>query len=554
MARYLVTSALPYANGPIHFGHVAGAYLPADVFVRTLRMQGEDVVYVCGTDDYGLAITVAAEKAGRDFGEYVAQWNAEIKGTFDRLDIQFDIFSGTSRCPVHVDMTQQFFRYLGDNGYLERHESDQFYCSVDALFLADRYLSGTCYECGHENARGDECPACGTWIDALRLESPTCRICGGAPEVRSTRHWYLDLPSLRHDFLADWVSKQSWKPNVGEFVTNMLDEVPQRAITRDMSWGVPLPEDRADGETGKVLYVWFDAPIGYISFTREYFESRGEPEAWRDYWQNEDTRLVHFIGKDNIPFHCIVFPGMLYGAKRDWVFPAAVPANEFYRLEGEKFSTSEGHTFDTEAFFEEYDRDVTRFHILWTAPETSDSDFRIQQLVEVNNGILADTIGNLATRVLRFAARNFEGRLPSLSPEHEAELDVLLLEQCGAIADPAAEIHRYRFRAAAQQLIANARAANEFLEKAAPWQLRKTDPEKAASVLATAADWLGLLSRWMAPMMPGKAQALWEMLGQDGAVTDRGWPERPTPGNWRALEPERPLPEIVPLFPKIETE
>ena len=308
MSRYLVTSALPYANGEIHFGHVAGAYLPADVYVRYLRMAGHQVRYVCGGDEHGAAITIGAEQEGQPYGEYAKGWSDKIKHTFDCFGIEFDIWSGTSTCPQHPKFSQEFFRRLDENGYLEKRTTEQHYCEHDEMFLPDRYVLGTCPNCQHTPARGDECPNCGEWLDALKLIDPSCKTCGNSPVIRSTTHWYLDLPKLRDDHIGDWFAGQTWKSNVKAFVGQMLKDLRSRPITRDMSWGIPVPPEIAGDETGKVLYVWFDAPIGYISMTAELSEAMGEPEEWREWWQNPETQMVNFIGKDNIPFHAMVFP------------------------------------------------------------------------------------------------------------------------------------------------------------------------------------------------------------------------------------------------------
>ncbi|MFT7679038.1 MAG: methionyl-tRNA synthetase [Planctomycetota bacterium] len=553
MARYLVTSALPYANGPIHFGHAAGAYLPADLYVRTLRMLGEDVLYVCGTDEHGVAITLKAEQEGAEFPEYVARWREEILATFTQLGIEFDVFSGTNRSPSHAETSQEFFLQLDKSGYLKRRDTEQLYCAKDDIFLADRYVLGTCYVCGNESARGDECPQCGTWIDALRLVSPSCKLCGSAPERRSTTHWYLDLPKLRDEHIGEWIAKHDWKPNVKAFILNMLKDVPERAITRDMRWGIPVP-DSVEGDTdGKVLYVWFDAPIGYISFTKDLMAERGTPDAWRDWWQSADTRLVHFIGKDNIPFHCMVFPSMLHGVKQDYVLPWAVPANEFYNLAGGKFSTSEGNTFDTAEFMQHYGAEVTRFYILCTLPETADAEFNPEQLVLLNNASLSGNLGNLITRVLKFTVKNFDGRLPDLDPAHAAEYDAQLLGgDCGEVVDPAASIREHQFRRAAEQLLANATVANVFMQRTEPWALRKTDPARAASALATLVQYLHYLARWMAPFLPSKAQELWVMLGCEGEVSKQAWPSVPQAGEWRELPESHVLGTPEALFPRLE--
>ncbi len=551
MTRYLVTSALPYANGLIHFGHVVGAYLPADVYVRTLRMQGEDVRFICGTDEYGVAIAIGAEQQGIDYTSYVAHWREEIKSLFDRLAIEFDVWSGTSVCPYHEEMSLEFFRRLREGGYLLYLEGDQLYCPRDEMFLADRYVEGQCHECGFEAARGDECPRCGAWLDPLAIIEPRCKVCGTSPEKRHTGHWHLDLEKLRDERIGPWFRDGRWKPNVEAFVERLLDEVRARPITRDMRWGIPVPPEEIGGQEGKVLYVWFDAPIGYISFTREWAQQVGRPDAWKDYWQSPDTRLVHFIGKDNIPFHCLVFPSMLHGAKQDYVLPWQVPANEFYNLQGRKFNKGAGWTIPLEPFFESYDAETARFYLLASSPETADSEWRWEEFQRHAN-LLADKIGNLVTRVLRLTSRTFEDRIPPAHEAHVAELDQLILGGCGEVADPAESVCAFRFRRAAEQLLGNAEVANRFVDRTEPWALRKTDPERAASALRTACEWLAWMARWMAPFMPRKAQSLWAMLGQAGAVAEEPWPGIPEPGSWRCLETGQPLGEVAGLFAKIE--
>jgi len=552
--RYLVTSALPYANGPIHFGHVIGAYLPADVFVRCLRMQGEEALFVCGADEHGVAITLGAEAAGVEPSAYVAGWRETIKGTFDALSIEFDRWSGTSVSPHHAELSQDFFRRLAKNGYLIEQESEQLYSPSQDRFLADRFVVGTCPNCGFEEARGDECPNCGSWLDALDLGSPRSKVDGKPLEKRSTRHWFLDLPKLRDEGLGAWVEGHEWKTNVRAFLENLLADTRPRAITRDMNWGVPVPADATESEVeGKVLYVWFDAPIGYVSITQEWCEAQGDGSSWEDWWKSEDTRLVHFIGKDNIPFHAFVFPAMLQGQKDGFVLPWQVPANEFYNLQGRKFSTSSGWSIDLAAHFERYDADATRFHLLASAPETADSEWTWEGFQTTVNAGLADKIGNLVTRVLRFAAKHFDGRLPALDPSHEAELDAILLGECGDLPDPAESIRAFRFRRATEELLELASAGNVFLDRTAPWALRKTDLARCASVLNTAGEWIAHLARCAAPFMPTKAQALWTMVGREGLVADAGWPAVPRPGaDWRGARDGAALGEIEPPFAKLE--
>lgn len=551
--RYLVTSALPYANGPIHFGHVIGAYLPADVYVRLLRMQGEEVLYVCGADEHGVAITFGAEAAGVEPSEYVAGWRAGMKSTFDALGIEFDRWSGTSISPNHAELSQHFFRRLLKNGYLIEQESEQLYSPSQERFLADRFVEGTCPNCDFEEARGDECPRCGSWLDALDLRSPRSKVDGLPLEKRSTRHWFIDLPKLRDAGLGEWVEGHEWKTNVRAFLENLLADTRPRAITRDMDWGVRVPSDVTDGAEGKVLYVWFDAPIGYISITDEWCREQGGKETWRDWWTSQDTRLVHFIGKDNIPFHAFVFPAMLMGLEDGFVMPWQVPANEFYNLEGRKFSTSGGWTIPLERFFSEYDADTTRFHLLASAPETADSEWTWEGFQTTVNAGLADKIGNLVTRVLRFADKHFDGRLPALASEHEEELDAILLTECGDLPDPGASIAEFRFRRATEELLALASAGNVFIDRTAPWALRKTDLQRCASVLNTAGEWIAHLARCAAPFMPNKAQLLWTMVGRAGDVADAGWPAVPSPGSdWRSARDGSTLGEIVTPFTKIE--
>jgi methionyl-tRNA synthetase len=554
LPRYLVTSALPYANGPIHFGHVVGAYLPADVYVRTLRALGEEALFVCGTDEHGVAITIGAEEEGTGYPDYVARWRAVIKTTFDRLGLEFDVFSGTSTSPPHAALSQEFFARLDANGYLLQQESEQLYCTTDERFLADRYVLGTCPYCRREDARGDECPRCGKWLDPLEFADPRCRTCGSTPERRTTRHWYLDLPRLRDEHMGRWVEEHEWKPNVRAFIGNQMREIRPRPITRDMTWGVPLPAG-TPGAQGKVLYVWFDAPIGYVSFTREWAEARGTPEAWRDWWrpaEADSVRLVHFIGKDNIPFHCLLFPSMLWGVKQDYVLPWAVPAMEFYNLQGKKFSTSSGWYIDLERFFARFDPEVARFYLLSSVPETADSEWNWREFQSCANAALADTIGNLVTRVLRFIDKHFEGRIPPLAAAHATELDRILLRGCGPFGDPAEHVTAFRFRRAAEQLLENARVANVFVDREAPWALKKSDPERCASVLATCCDWLALIARWMGPFMPGKAQALWAMLGNAGSVHAAPWCGVPQAGSWRRLPAGQRLGTVSGLFAKLD--
>ncbi|HEX9794555.1 MAG TPA: methionine--tRNA ligase [Planctomycetota bacterium] len=568
MAKYLVTSALPYANGPLHFGHVAGAYLPADVYVRYLRMHGHEVLYVCGTDEYGVAITLRAEQQGVSYREYVDRWHGEICGLFDRLGVSFDVFSGTARCPYHVETAQRFFRVLVAGGWVQKRTEEQWYSPAMDRFLPDRYLVGTCHECGFEKARGDECPSCGTWIDSRRLGSPTSSLDGSKPVLRETTHWYLDLPALHRSGLSTWYRggddtrpHAAWKTNVDGHLAAMLKDLRERPITRDLPWGVPVPEEM-EGSEGKVLYVWFDAPIGYVSATMEWAAAQGDVERWREWWQEPDTKLVHFIGKDNIAFHVLVFPAVLMGQGDAWegkrfVLPWAVPANEFYNLQGRKFNTSEGWFLDLERFFERYDPDTTRFHLLLTAPETADSEFTWAGFQKTTNSMLADKLGNFASRVLKFCERRFENRVPAATgalDDHET-----LAAADRHFAEIGEFFSRHEFKRAAQALMAACNDLNQFFDLMAPWKLVKsedaTDQAACRNTLERCLAYLELLSRRFTPFCPSSAAKLRAMLGEAAAHVAAGsW------GGENAENSPGRVPEGVPLgvaevlFRKIDDE
>ena len=545
MRRYLVTSALPYANGPIHFGHVAGAYLPADVYVRYLRARGEEVLYVCGTDEHGVAITLKAEQEGRAYADYVAHWHREILAFFARFGIQFDIFTGTSTCPYHVAASQRFFEVLRAGGFVLERTEEQWYSAAAGRFLPDRYLQGTCPQCGFERARGDECPRCGTWIDARKLGNPISLVDGSRPELRPTQHWYLDLPKLLAAGLRAWYDgldpqrpHAPWKPNVDGQVQALLRDLRERPITRDLPWGVPLPDSVAE-RAGKVLYVWFDAPVGYLSATMEWCAAHGDLEQWRRWWQDPEARLVHFIGKDNIAFHLVVFPAMLLGQGVAWEgrtfnLPWAVPANEFYNLQGRKFSTSGGWYLDNERFFARFRPDAARFYVLWSAPETADSEFTWEGFQVVNNSLLADKLGNFASRVLKFCERRYDNKVPAGSGALDGHPLLQAADQ--RWAEVGERLERHEFAAAAKALIAGCDALNQFFDGLAPWKLAKSpDPAeqlRCADALERCLAYLELLSRRFAPFCPEAAQRLRAMLGVAAG---------PLPGpSWGAEGPGRP--------------
>jgi methionyl-tRNA synthetase len=544
--RVLVTSALPYANGPIHFGHIAGAYLPADIYVRLLKARGLDVVYICGTDEHGVAITLTAQQAGVTPREHVDKWHVEIKKIFDRFDIRFDHFSRTST-PQHAEISQEFFRQLVKNGYVEPKDSEQLYCVKDRMFLPDRYVTGTCHGCGFEGARGDECPRCGAWIDPLKLIQPACNLCGATPQKRITRHWYLMLDRLQPR-LEEFIGERShWKRNVLQFVHGLLKEGLQpRPITRDLDWGVPVPLPDTEG---KVIYVWFDAPIGYITATQEWAGKLGAPDRWKDYWQSPESRIVHFIGKDNIPFHCLTFPAMMMGQDEPWTLVADVPANEFFNLEGGKFNTSAGWYIDLEEFFSRYSTDMIRWVIARNLPENSDAEFTWGDFQAKVNGELADIYGNLAHRVLSFVHRYFDGVVPPVS-KPAREDDDLEAARRQAPEQVAAALEAFRIREGAVEVMNLARAGNRYFDAVAPWRTRKEDRERCGTTLNHCVSLLETLAVIAAPFIPSAAARLWEMLGQEGTVADASWDDAGAP-----VDPAgRKLGETKPLFTKIPDE
>ncbi len=516
--RYLVTSALPYANGPLHFGHIAGAYLPADIYVRYLRLAGEDVVYICGTDEHGVAATITALRENSTPRAVVDKYHEVIRRLFERFDISFDNFSRTTK-PHHYTLSQEFFTKLNDKGLITKASEKQYYCPKDRMFLPDRYISGTCPKCGQENARGDECPRCGSWIDQMTLADPRCTLCGSVPELRETEHWFLRLDTLQPDLERWFGSKTDWKANVKSGPGGMLKEgLKPRAVTRDLDWGVPVPLPDA---AGKVIYVWFDAPIGYISSTIEWAEKRGTPDEWKKYWCDPGTRLVHFIGKDNIVFHTLVFPAMLMGVG-DYILPDNVPANEFYNYEGKKFSTSGKWYVEPERFFSRYPADVIRYVIAATMPENQDSEFRWKDFQTRNNSELADTLGNFINRALTFVVKNFEGRVPS--PAALSERDRAMLESRAQATSRVGEaIAACTFRRAIEELMGFARECNRYFDERAPWKSRKDNPADCAAAMYVTVQLSLTLAALMRPFMPDSAKRTCVMLGAGDLVTSLDW-------------------------------
>ena len=514
--RYLVTSALPYANGPLHVGQIVGAYLPADVFVRFLRARGHDVVYVCGTDDHGVPITLRAEREGKDPKEVVDYWWAHMNETFGRFGISFDNFSQTST-GLHAKNTQLFYRKLKEGGYISEAESKQMYSPTEGRFLPDRYVEGTCPVCGYKEARGDQCDNCGSWYEAYELIEPHSKITGGPVEVRETTHLYLDLPKFS-DRLREYVAGQDhWRDSVKNFILGIIDAgLERRPITRDISWGVPVPEP---GYEEKRFYVWFDACIGYVSSTVEWAEKVGEPDRWREYWQEPDTKLFHFIGKDNTVFHTTMWPAQLMGVGEDgeepFILPYDVPANEFMNLEvvvdgvprAMQMSTSRNLAVWLHEALERFPADLLRFYLASNLPETSDVVFSWREFqAKVNNDLIGN-LGNYINRVLSFAERYFEGELqrPEEFSQDAGEVFADMKELEGRYEERMLSI---RPREALGELLAMGRRANRFFDAQAPWKTRREEPEEARASLYACVVLLGSIAYHAAPYVPEAAERL----------------------------------------------
>ncbi len=543
--RILVTSALPYANGPIHLGHIAGAYLNADIYVRYQRLKQRDVVFICGTDEHGAAITLLADKLGKHPKEIVDYYYKDHKETFEKFGIHFDIFSRTTE-PIHYETSQEFFLSLYHKGYLVEKTIKQLYCPKDSRFLPDRYVEGVCPHCGSPGARGDQCEKCGKWIDALTLKEPRCMICGSIPEVRETTHLYLNLKKFEQRLRAWLDTKTHWKDNVRNFCYGWLKEgLEERSVTRDLDWGVPVP---LPGYEGKVLYVWIDAPIGYISATKKWAEQIGDPDRWKRYWMSQETKLVHFIGKDNIVFHAIVWPAILMG-QEGYILPSDIPANEFLTIEGRKISTSKNYAIWAREYLEKFPPDPMRYVIASTMPENKDSDFSWKDFQTRVNTELADILGNFINRTLTFVRKNYDNRVPprhGLTADDERILKLIKIwpEKVGRA------LEEYSIRQATRTFMDLAREANKYFNDSEPWRTLKENRERCDTALNISLQLCKALSVIMAPFLPFSAQKVWKMMNLQGEVEQQNWD---TAGS-EELVPGHQLgkPEI--LFQKIEDE
>lgn len=519
--RTLVTCALPYANGPVHIGHLAGVYVPADIYVRYLRMKGEDVLYVCGSDEHGVPITIKAQKEGCTPQDIVDRYHNIIKKSFSGLGINFDIYSRTSS-KTHAENASAFFRKLYEEGKFIEKESEQYYDEESQTFLADRYITGTCPKCGAEGAYGDQCEKCGATLSPDELINPKSALSGGELVKKSTKHWYLPLDQYE-GWLSDWIlnSHKEWRSNVYGQCKSWIDGGLQpRAVSRDLKWGVPVP---VEGAEGKVLYVWFDAPIGYISNTQELL-----PVSWEKWWKSEDTKLVHFIGKDNIVFHCIVFPSMLK-AHGGYVLPDNVPANEFLNLEGDKISTSRGWAVWLNEYLEQFpgQEDVLRYVLCANAPETKDNDFSWKDFQARNNSELVAIFGNFVNRAVVLTHKYFGGKVPAYTKAESIDRETLAqLPELKASMEH--YLDNYKFREALKEAMNIARLGNKYLADTEPWKVAKTDMERTASILNLSLQICASLAVAFEPFLPFSAEKLRSILnvgidaGQDHRSGEEG--------------------------------
>ncbi|REE83517.1 methionyl-tRNA synthetase [Lutibacter oceani] len=507
--RYTITAALPYTNGPVHIGHLAGVYVPADIYARYLRNTGNDVLYICGSDEHGVPITLKAKKEGVSPQDIVDKYHAIIKKSFEDFGISFDNYSRTS-AKVHHETASEFFKKLYDEGKFIEESSEQLYDAEANQFLADRFVVGTCPKCGNEESYGDQCESCGTSHNATDLINPKSAITGNVPTTKVTKHWYLPLDKYEK-WLREWIvegHKNDWKTNVLGQVKSWLDDgLKPRAVTRDLDWGIPVP---VEGGEGKVLYVWFDAPIGYISSTKEWAAHEGKD--WEPYWKDKDTKLIHFIGKDNIVFHCIIFPAMLK-AEGSYILPENVPANEFLNLEGNKISTSKNWAVWLHEYLQDFPdkQDVLRYALTANAPETKDNDFTWKDFQARNNNELVAIFGNFINRVVVLTNKYYEGVIPE--PNEFSDVDNETLEKLRKFPSIiASSIERYRFREASQELMNLARLGNKYLADEEPWKQIKTDPERVKTIMYVALQIAAGLAVVCEPFLPFTSKKLNQIL------------------------------------------
>jgi methionyl-tRNA synthetase len=542
--RYTVTAALPYTNGPIHIGHLAGVYVPADIYVRYLRLRKKDVAFICGSDEHGVAIAIKAKKEGKTPQEVIDHYDQIIRKAFDGFGISFDNYSRTSRA-IHHQTAGEIFKQLDEQDQFLVKETEQLYDPEANTFLADRFVTGTCPVCQNTEAYGDQCESCGSSLNATDLIKPKSTLSGSIPEFKKTKHWFLPLD--QHEaFIEEWIlkgHKKDWKPNVYGQVKSWIDNGLQaRAVTRDLDWGIPVP---VEGGAGKVLYVWFDAPIGYISSTKEWAQKKNID--WEPYWKSEDTQLVHFIGKDNIVFHCIIFPIILKNTGT-YILPENVPANEFLNLEGNKISTSKNWAVWLHEYLEDFPdkQDVLRYVLTANAPETKDNDFTWKEFQTRNNSELVAIFGNFINRVMVLTQKYYDGKVPSLGQLNDADQAALSkLKEFPSLMEK--QIEHYHFRAYSQEVMNLARLGNKYLAEQEPWKLIKTDPERVETIMFTALQIAAGLSILSEPLLPFTSRKMMDMLHFNASWED-------VSGNNFLLAPGHLLEKPQLLFEKIEEE
>lgn len=548
--KILITAALPYANGHIHLGHLAGAYLPADIYARYQRLKGREVLFLCGSDEHGVAITVSAEQEGVSPVVVIDRFHAANAEAFRQFGMSFDVYSRTS-LPLHHETTREFFLEFHRRGLLKSKSEQQLYCEFDKMFLADRYVEGTCPVCGSPGARGDQCENCGSWLNQTELIDPACKLCGRKPVVRETTHLYFPLGTYQERleaYIRERDERDGWKDNVLRYCQGWFKEgLTDRAVTRDLSWGVPVP---VEGFEHKVVYVWFDAVLGYISAGKEWAAGQGKNDDWKKFWQDEKTKYVAFIGKDNVVFHCIVFPAMLMawndGSGSRYVLPENVPANEFLNLEGQKFSKSKGWGIDVRDFLSRFPADTLRYALATSLPESRDADFMLKDFQARVNNELADILGNFVNRTVAFTHREFGGKVPG--PGKNGPADAEFLGRVAAAPAAVAGLYeRYRFRDGVAEAMNLARTANKYFNDQEPWKTARADRERCATTIHHCLQAVHTLGILFSPVVPETARRMCAMLNLQ-PPGDGEWDTAGTP----ALTPGHQLaaPEI--LVSKVE--